>query len=476
MRSGRLEVIARLRSYFGAFIVRLLVAEAAQLERQDPVGAASLLAEAVLRCLLASDAPRALETARRAAALGRDEDPFIALALSYPLVAMRCEGEARPIMLRAADRLEGAEPILFHQALYLLGLCLAVAGEFRRARRLLGRVVGAARANGMPGILPLPLAAQSILDFWTGRWGESYAAGSEAVRLAEGTGVRLGMVLMWVVFIEGSLGLEDDCRVHVATALHEAERSGDVGAACWLHAALGKLELGLGRYPQAVEEFEDADRWSRACGARPVPEWSADRAEAHLRIGRRNDAAVEFAELAQWGRANEHPIALAAAARGRLLLADADKIDEHYREAMLWYERTSTPFEQARARLYYGERLRRAKRLTEAREHLRRALDAFERLGASLWASRARNELRASGAAVGKLPAVGIAVLTPQELQVAVAVANGSTNREAAAALFLSPKTVGFHLGRVYRKLGIRSRVELARLLAVIGGVAGPRT
>jgi DNA-binding CsgD family transcriptional regulator len=121
------------------------------------------------------------------------------------------------------------------------------------------------------------------------------------------------------------------------------------------------------------------------------------------------------------------------------------------------------PFELGRTLLVLGERRRRAKARAEARPPLRRALSIFESLGAEPWMRRARTELEASGEAVKR--ASGLSTLTTQERQVARIVATGATNREVAAALFVNPKTVEFHLGNIYRKLGIRSRTELANAL-----------
>ena len=113
--------------------------------------------------------------------------------------------------------------------------------------------------------------------------------------------------------------------------------------------------------------------------------------------------------------------------------------------------------------------MRRARRPSDARESLRSALETFERLAATPWAERARAELRASGETARRREPSATEQLTPQELQVALVVAQGATNREAGAALFLSPKTIEAHLGRIYRKLGVRSRTELARRLATEG-------
>ena len=124
------------------------------------------------------------------------------------------------------------------------------------------------------------------------------------------------------------------------------------------------------------------------------------------------------------------------------------------------------PFEAARTQLAYGERLRRSGRRIDAREQLRAALVVFERLGAAPWAERARAELRASGERLRRRDPATRDELTPQEVQIAMVVIEGKTNREVGAQLFLSPKTVEWHLGNIYRKLAVRSRSQLMRALA----------
>ena len=123
-------------------------------------------------------------------------------------------------------------------------------------------------------------------------------------------------------------------------------------------------------------------------------------------------------------------------------------------------------FEAARTRLCWGERLRRTRRRSDARELLRSALTTFERVGAAPWADRARDELRAAGEAVERAASLPAEELTPQELRIAMLVAQGRTNPEVAAEVFISRKTVEHHLSQIYRKLGIRSRTDLARLMA----------
>lgn len=188
-------------------------------------------------------------------------------------------------------------------------------------------------------------------------------------------------------------------------------------------------------------------------------------------MGRRQDAvdALErLEELAESGRRSE----LAGAARCRALLADEAGFASHFEESLLIYGEMPSPFEVARTQLNYGERLRRARRRVEARSHLRAALAHFERLGASPWANRTRAELEATGLTARSRTSPKSGLLTAQELQVALVVGKGTSNREAAAALFISPRTVEAHLASIYRKLNLRSRAQLAHLVAS-GAVPG---
>ena len=138
--------------------------------------------------------------------------------------------------------------------------------------------------------------------------------------------------------------------------------------------------------------------------------------------------------------------------------------EELLSEALMFHERDRRPFDRARTLLLLGEHLRRERRRKEARVPLQAALEVFERLGAVPWGERAGRELRATGQTVRKRGDTSSAELTLQEQQVIELVANGATNREAAAQLFLSPRTVEYHLRNVFMKLGISSRTELIRL------------
>src|SRR5215217_958331 len=160
------------------------------------------------------------------------------------------------------------------------------------------------------------------------------------------------------------------------------------------------------------------------------------------------------------------PIFRAQAERCRGLLADTEKFDAHFASALELHSQAQSPYALARTRLCFGERLRRSGRRVEAREQLRAALETFDRVGAAPSSEKVGAELRASGETIRRRESHEVEELTPQELQIALQVSEGKSNKEVGAALFLSHKTIEFHLSRIYRKLDIHSRAELIRLYA----------
>jgi DNA-binding CsgD family transcriptional regulator len=227
-------------------------------------------------------------------------------------------------------------------------------------------------------------------------------------------------------------------------------------AARW---ALGVLELGAGRAEAAFTQLEPITHPVVAQLA------SLDRIEAAARAGHL-EAQRWLDELSAFAAASEAPWARGRVAHCRALLSDMpDKAESRFEEALAEHARGDRVFERARTELAYGAFLRRQRRRVDAREHLRAALETFDALDAMPWASRARSELRASGeTARARSEQSASAELTPQELQVAKFVSGGLSNREVGEQLFLSPRTVDFHLRHVFAKLGISSRTELAAL------------
>lgn len=187
--------------------------------------------------------------------------------------------------------------------------------------------------------------------------------------------------------------------------------------------------------------------------------------DAALRLGQPQRAAATLERFAAWAPISDAPLVHGLLARCRAILTEDPEEAEHlFHEALDHHSRGVNPYEHARTQLAFGERLRRERRRVEARVQLRAALDAFEGLGTSIWADRARGELRATGETARKREPSAVDELTPQELRVARLVAAGASNRDVAAQLFLSPRTVEYHLAKVFTKLGVSSRVELAHV------------
>ena len=189
-----------------------------------------------------------------------------------------------------------------------------------------------------------------------------------------------------------------------------------------------------------------------------------DRLEAAVAADRRRNAERWLADLEAFATASSAPWALAWVAHGRARLSDGHVAAALFTDALNHYECARRPLEQARTRLAYGEHLRRHRRRVDARGHLAAALDTFENLGANPWVERARAELRACGQTRREKDPSKLSQLTAQELQVARFVARGLPTKEVAAQLYLSPRTIEFHLHNIFTKLGISSRNELAAM------------
>ena len=195
--------------------------------------------------------------------------------------------------------------------------------------------------------------------------------------------------------------------------------------------------------------------------------WSGpDRIEAAIRAGEDETARAWLEAFEPWARHSEATWALAGIAHCRALMSTDDaQTKQFFGEALELHVVALRPFERARTELAFGEHLRRARHRVESREHLNAALEGFEQLGAEVWAARARAELRASGqtSPQARLPARATSS-HPRSCRSPASSQTGLTNREVAAQLFVSPRTVDFHLRNVFRKLGITTRTELARL------------
>ena len=298
-------------------------------------------------------------------------------------------------------------------------------------------------------------------EIWAGRWSSAAAHAREGIQLARETGQHdlVAQQLVLLALVAALRGAEDECRSLAAECRELASARGIGIVAELAHWALALLELGLGRPEEAL-------RRCREISTTPVVLWGGlDRIEAAARAGERATARAWLAPFEQWAESSASAWASAVGLHCRALLAEEESEAERLFQAALGaHAEAARPFERARSELAYGEFLRRAGRRVDARAQLRAALDRFDGLGATLWAERARVELRASGQTARKRDPSTREELTAQELQIARFVAEGHTNREVAAQLFLSPRTIDFHLRNVFRKLSISSRTALARL------------
>ena len=449
--------------------------EAAELiEASDPDSAVAMYLDAGLPGFMAGRIDMAVRTCGRAYELaqGRDEavsTPATVLYGAALTIAGRFE-EGLPLLERwlevhIPERMLMSPPELIGSTQSITWIeeydgCLAVCN----------RVIELARSLGAAGPLQLSLAQRAEVHYRLGDWTQSRADASESIRLADATGqaVQASYPLVVLSRLEAASGLTGEAERRT-DALAEMAAAAGMGSMSAYIAAVRCLDrLGRGDVAEASEKGREVQEVVEGFGMLDpsVIQWRADFVEALVKSGREEEAEIEVEKFAEQAQRTGRPWPNAAVARCRGLLAPDAALDGHFEEALEWHARGADPFERARTELSYGERLRRARRPGHARPRLRAALETFERLGAEPWARRARGELRASGGAAPPARHIASHELTSQELEVSMLVARGSTNREAAAALFLSPKTVEAHLSRIYRKLNVRSRTELASAMA----------
>jgi DNA-binding NarL/FixJ family response regulator/Arc/MetJ-type ribon-helix-helix transcriptional regulator len=319
-------------------------------------------------------------------------------------------------------------------------------------------------------VLPYALVRLATVEIETGRWAAASGVLHEALRLAQETGqsADTGLALGTLAWLEAGQGRVDACRGHVEEALELAHRLGSGSRLAGAAAALGLLELGAGRpaaaipYLEEVRALQEEQGWSDAAVA---PHVIPDLVEAYAgadRVGEAHAVLDGFAAAAErTGRAS----ALAAAARCRALLADDANADRLFSEALELGARVSGRFDRARTELLHGVRLSGAGRPAEARAPLEAALAAFDTLGAAPWTDRAREQLILAGLAAPERKLSPLDLLTPLELELALAVAEGASAREAGSRLFVGPRTAQLRLASVVVKLGLDSPSELATLL-----------
>ncbi|MFC8371491.1 LuxR C-terminal-related transcriptional regulator [Streptomyces sp. NPDC057239] len=341
-------------------------------------------------------------------------------------------------------------------------------GDVTTARRAGARALAAARTLGCAALEPRALEYLAYAELRAGHHQLARTHAEEGLRTASRTGQRNTAahhhaVLALAASIEGEREIVAE---HVAAALRTARRHGLAQAATLAQWAAARADLGAGRPREAADRLgplvrPGARRGHFAVWMLAVPCF----VEATALAGRPEHAAPAVEDFALWAACGADPQAPAQLLRCRALLAAPDAADTLYLRALDRHEETAGDFERARTELLYGKWLRRRRRLREARNRLGEALMGFERCGAHLWAQQAAAESRAGGAAPGRPGTGELSRLTPQQLRIARRVAEGATNREVALSLSVSTRTVDYHLRNIFATLGVRSRVELVRLV-----------
>jgi DNA-binding CsgD family transcriptional regulator len=346
----------------------------------------------------------------------------------------------------------------------ILGLCLVRADRFDQARRLLERALQDAQEEGDESSLPILLAYLADLECWAGNWqaAERYAAQSWDVGEQVDHRVWRAVACYARALIDAHMGRIDAARAEAAVGLSVATAAGDDWADMMLHAALGFAELSAGNLRAAEASLSRAAGLAGRIGLAEPAAWRfhANHIEALISLGDIEQAGRLLGWLEGRGGATGRRWTLATASRCRgLLLAalgDTGGALQALDEALRHHQHLAMPFELGRTLLIAGQVQRRARRKALARQHLEQALGVFESLPAAAWAARARAEL----SRIGLRPPAPLE-LTATEERIAILAASGHTNRQVAAALFLSPRTVEANLARAYRKLGVSSRAEL---------------
>jgi DNA-binding CsgD family transcriptional regulator len=431
----------------------------------DPRQACEMLLDAASVAAKIGDVSQLGEISRRVAALPRGEDEVEALRIDLVVgIGGLIEGKTQdlPLIERSVAR-AGAfgDPRLLSWA----AMGAAALGDAAAETAHLRHAVAVARDSRAVDTLVFVLENVVNSAMLAGRYAIE-AEAAEGLRLAReaGLGNAATAHLAALAWVAGLQGRDRDCRGYAAEAVAAARTSGLANASTAAEWGLALLDLGNGRPEDAADRLAQL-RVAPRGAAHPllVLTSTPDLVEAKVRAGRDEDARMAFAPLDVFAGPGAPPWTIALAARCRGLLSHGDRAERWFLEALRLHAESGRPFDRARTELVYGEFLRRERRRVDARVQLRSALAAFEQLRAEPWAERARAELRATGETARKRDPSTIGQLTPQELQIAELVAEGLSNKDVAAQLFLSPRTVEYHLYKVFAKLGIASRTELIR-------------
>jgi DNA-binding CsgD family transcriptional regulator len=344
---------------------------------------------------------------------------------------------------------------------WLAGRAAAFIWDYDNWDVLTARQIQAARDAGALTVLPLSLGTRAALHLFSGKLALAASVVEQVEAVADAIGNRPASYS--ALTVAAFRGREGDARQLIDASTRDFASRGDglgLSIALWATAVLNN---GLARYQDAFAAAEEALEDPYEVSFSPLA--TVELIEAASRIGREDAAVPELERLVRGTSASGTQWARAVEARCRALLSHDEGADALYREAVERLTPTALGFDLARTHLLYGEWLRRQHRPRDAREQLRAAHRLFSGFGMEGFAERARTELQATGERVRKRTVETQTDLTPREAQISRLAAEGATNPEIAAQLFISPGTVEYHLGRVFSKLGVKSRTQLAKLV-----------
>jgi DNA-binding CsgD family transcriptional regulator len=447
----------------------LLLKAAKELERHDPGLARETYLEALNAALFAGRLAGRSELLHVAkAALAAPPPPHAPRALDRlldGLAELVTHGPAAgtPI-LRQALRAFLTDDIPRPEAIRWLALAAHVAGllwDDEAGDVLSARQVGLARDAGALGMLPLALSQRVGFQVHAGEFAAAASLIEEVESLAEATGNQFAPYIG--LGLAAWRGREAEAAEMIEASIGDAARRGEGVGLSFVDWSNAVLYNGLGRYGDALAAGERGGEES------PVQLFSAwalvELIEAATRTGAPDRARGAFERLVATTRASGSNWALGIEARSRAQLSDGDAAESHYREAIERLGRTCVRVDLARARLLYGEWLRRTNRVLDAREQLRAAHEMFTAIGMEAFGERARRELLATGETTHRRAIETGGPLTPQEAEIARLAREGLSNPEIGTLLFISRRTVEYHLHKVFAKLGISSRNQLHRAL-----------
>ncbi len=352
------------------------------------------------------------------------------------------------------------------QSLVFLALAAATLNDVSGVFPLGEHLMALARDRGALGVLVPSLALSAAGRSWIGDNAGAFADAGEAVELGAQLGYAADVsdaaaILAWQA---AARGRHDDARRAVTLARELTDRAGITTHAAHVAMTEAFCALCRGDAQDAADVLEARLLADGGVGSMGEPLGIApDLVEAYVALGRQAEAATLARRFAEVTPADAPPLLLALVARAQGLASqDEEAASATFETALAKHALAPHPFETARTQLLYGDRLRRSGQRVRARQHLQQAHDAFAAMDLGVWVARAAEELAATGARLRKRTPALDEPLSSQETRVALRAARGMSNKEIAAALFLSPKTVERHLSSIYRKRGVRSRTELA--------------